>query len=71
MKISTAFFKPGGKYYTDEEVDIPDGLGMLDASEAWHRASRVVHFHEQGFHAVARFEEHPMGFPIMFVGGDA
>jgi hypothetical protein len=68
MKIKTAFYKPGGKWYTDEDIEVLDGLEMHDAAKAWHRAERVVHFHRQGFHAVARFDEHPMGFPIMFVG---
>lgn len=65
--VATAFFKPGGKFYTDEQIDVPPSP-FLDFVAAWEAHPRVQHFHRQGFHAVARFDVHPDGFPVMFVG---
>lgn len=67
VAVATAFFKPGGKFYTDEQIDVPPSP-FLDFVAAWEAHPRVQHFHRQGFHAVARFDVHPDGFPVMFVG---
>lgn len=67
VSVATSFFKPGGKFYTDEQIALRPSP-FLDFVAAWKVHPRVQHFHRQGFHAVARFDVHPDGYPVMFVG---
>lgn len=68
MKIKITLFKPSGKYYTEETVEIPvDGRLPDEPMPVPH----VVDWLEQeykgyrGMHLVAMLDELPNGYPVM------
>jgi len=69
VKINVLFFKPSGKFYTEEEIDVVvDNENFYDFAKSLTEHARVVHFTRQGFHTFARCSEHDGGWPQMIVG---
>lgn len=58
MKVTVNFFKPSGKWYTDEVVEIPDN------AHAWDFSSFLPENRFLGMYAVTEGLT-PWGFPAM------
>jgi hypothetical protein len=61
MKATVILFKPSGKYYTEEEWEIPEGaIGPydMDRSDDWRRIMGG---------AVLVESQEPWGFPHLFL----
>lgn len=60
-KYSVSFFKPSGKWYTDEDIEIPQGMFVWEARDVIkkHLAGRLV-----GMTAVLL--DGPWGYPAMW-----
>ena len=66
MTITVTIFKPSGKYYTNEQVEIPAGMEMWHVTD-WLKANFTGY---KGMTLVAMMAEHPNGVPIMIPGSD-
>lgn len=63
MKIKANFFKPHGKWYMEEEFDIPEGMGFYD-TRVWIENNRP---YKNEFIMVIDYEEciDFIGFPML------
>lgn len=63
MKIKANFFNPRGKWYMEEEFDIPEGMDFYD-TRVWIKKNRP---HKNEFIMVIDYEEYTdvIGFPML------
>lgn len=62
MDIKVTLFKETGKYYTEETISIPEGLGQVFQVVDWLRENYKSY---RDMHLVAMLDEMPNGYPIM------
>ncbi len=67
MEVKVIFFKETGKYYTEENINVPAEVKQVYEIIDWLKENVKDY---KGMHLVAMLDEYEHGYPIMIPAGN-